>query len=62
MKTTLRHLVMVTVLCCLAEIAVAQTAGTLTFTYTQNTPTSPSVTGGGNVYAVWIETSAGAFV
>ena len=62
MKTTLRHLLMVAVLCCLAEIAIAQTAGTLTFTYTQNTPTSPSVTGGGNVYAVWIETAAGAFV
>jgi len=42
--------------------AKAQTAGTLTFTYTQPTPTSPSVTGGGNVYAVWIENASGAFV
>lgn len=40
----------------------AQTAGTLTFTYTQPTPTSPAATGGGNVYAVWIETATGTFV
>lgn len=46
----------------LSATAFAQTAGTLTFTYTQPTPTSPAATGGGNVYAVWIETAAGNFV
>jgi hypothetical protein len=38
----------------------AQTAGTLSFTFTQPTPTSPS--GTKNVEAVWIENSAGNFV
>lgn len=40
----------------------AQTAGTLTFTYNQPTPATPSVTGGGNIYAVWIENASGVFI
>lgn len=62
MKNTLQNLFGIVALLCVALQGNAQTAGTLTFTYTQPTPTSPSVTGGGNVYAVWIETAAGAFV
>lgn len=38
----------------------AQTDGTLTFTYTQPAPTSPS--GTRNVLAVWIEDNSGTFV
>lgn len=62
MKNTLKNLVGIVALLCFALQVNAQTAGTLTFTYTQPTPSSPSATGGGNVYAVWIETAAGAFV
>jgi len=40
----------------------AQTAGLFTFTFNQPTPTSPSVTGGSNVLAVWIESSTGTFI
>jgi hypothetical protein len=62
MKNTLQNLLGIVTLLCFTLQVNAQTDGTLTFTYTQPTPTSPSVTGGSNVYAVWIETAAGAFV
>ena len=44
--------------------AFAQTtAGTLTFTYNQPQPTSPSLNQGvKNVYAVWIQNNAGTFI
>lgn len=41
----------------------AQTSGTLTMTYNQPQPTSPALNAGvNNVYAVWIENSAGTFI
>lgn len=49
-------------ICFFSVKSSAQTPGTLTMTYSQPTPTSPSVTGGGNVYAVWIESSTGTFI
>jgi hypothetical protein len=40
----------------------AQTTGTLTFTFNQPKPTSPSVTNNSNIIAVWIESSTGTFI
>jgi len=62
MKNTLQNLDRISNRFCFAITANAQTDGTLTFTYNQPTPTSPAVTGGGNVYAVWIENAAGTFI
>ena len=62
MKKAIQNGIGLIVLLCFSLNANAQTAGTLTFTYTQPTPTSPAVTGGGNVYAVWIENAAGTFI
>ena len=43
--------------------SIAQTAGTLTFTYNQPQPTNPPPNAGiKNVLAVWIENSAGTFI
>lgn len=44
----------------LGNNSYSQTAGTLTVSYNQPIPTSPS--GTKNVYAVWIENGAGAFI
>jgi len=62
MKTIIQKRIAFLAILCMAVLGNAQTAGTLTFTYNQPVPTNPSPTGGGNVYAVWIETAAGAFV
>jgi len=62
MKSTLQNWIGFVIVFCFAITAKAQTAGTLTFTYNQPTPTSPAVTGGSNVYAVWIENAAGTFI
>ena len=42
--------------------AQVKTAGTLTFTFNQPSPTSPAVTNKSNVLAVWIESSTGTFI
>ncbi|MGL2964017.1 T9SS type A sorting domain-containing protein [Flavobacterium sp. RSB2_4_14] len=62
MKTTLKYLNAFLLFFIVTTNVFAQTAGTLTFTYNQPQPTSPSVTGGGNVYAVWIENATGTFI
>jgi hypothetical protein len=62
MKRVLLNLGLVVMLCFVANTN-AQTAGTLTFTYTQPQPTSPSLNQGvKNVYAVWIENASGTFI
>lgn len=62
MKRVSLNLGLVVLLCFVANMK-AQTAGTLTFTYTQPQPTSPSLNQGvKNVYAVWIENAAGTFI
>ncbi len=54
---------MMVLLCCFTAKTTAQTAGTLTFTYNQPQPTNPTLNQGvKNVYAVWIESSAGTFI
>ena len=45
---------------CVSTNMVAQTPGTLTFTFTQNVPSG--TTANKNVYAVWIENSTGTFI
>lgn len=62
MKKSVQNWISLFTIMVFSMIANGQTAGTLTFTYNQPTPTSPSVTGGSNVYAVWIENSAGTFI
>lgn len=62
MKKILQNNIGLIIVFCFALSVNAQTAGTLTFTYNQPTPTSPSVTGGSNVYAVWIENGTGTFI
>ncbi|MFA7274157.1 MAG: T9SS type A sorting domain-containing protein [Crocinitomicaceae bacterium] len=48
---------------CLGGSTLAQTPGTLTFTYTQPQPTTPSLNQGvKNVLAVWIEDASGNFI
>ncbi len=62
MKKALLKLGLVAMFCFVANVN-AQTAGTLTFTYNQPQPTSPSLNQGvKNVYAVWIENAAGTFI
>ncbi|TBX69207.1 T9SS type A sorting domain-containing protein [Flavobacterium silvisoli] len=62
MKKALLKLGLVVMFCFVANVN-AQTAGTLTFTYNQPQPTSPSLNQGvKNVYAVWIENAAGTFI
>lgn len=61
MKNIITKLSMAAATVILSASAIAQTNGTLTFTFTQVTH-SPCYTGSKNVLAVWIQTSTGAFV
>ena len=63
MKKHLLQFFSVSLLLCFVNISnnsVAQTDGTLTFTFNQPQPTSPS--GTKNVIAVWIENGSGTFI
>lgn len=61
MKKTLQKLTGIAFATALSTVAIAQTPGTLTFTFTQ-VAHSPCYSGSKNVLAVWIQNSAGAFV
>lgn len=61
MKKELLYLAGIIIL--FSESLLAQTAGTLTFTFNQPVPTSPAPTyANTSVLAVWIENSAGTFI
>ena len=63
MMKNLLNLVGIALLFCVSTSMNAQnTAGLFTFTFNQPTPTSPAVSGGSNVLAVWIENGAGTFI
>lgn len=61
---TISKIKCLTTLLLMASLGYGQTtAGTMTMTYNQPQPTSPSLNQGvKNVYAVWIENSAGTFI
>lgn len=63
MKTKLLKQLPLAIILCFTILVHAQTTGTLTFTYNQPVPTSPSPSYTGTcVTAVWIENAAGAFI
>lgn len=63
MKTNLFTTLKIALFFCTTLTMSAQTAGTLTFSYSQPQPTSPPLNKGiKNVYAVWIENGSGAFI
>ncbi len=63
MKTKLHYLIVFTLMLCLGFKASAQTAGTLTFTFTTPIHTTGNYeTNGRYALAVWIETSTGTFI
>ncbi|WP_333600341.1 T9SS type A sorting domain-containing protein [Flavobacterium sp.] len=63
MKNTTQSLIGLFVALFMSALINAQTPGTLTFTYNQPQPTSPSLNQGvKNVYAVWIENGTGTFI
>ncbi|MEO5776109.1 MAG: T9SS type A sorting domain-containing protein [Flavobacterium sp.] len=63
MKKGLAINIAIAILLLFVSHSYAQTAGTLTMTYNQPQPTSPSLNQGvKNVYAVWIENSTGTFI